>query len=198
MRLHRLGDRATVAGMMRSGLVMLLLACAPALAQTPPSDKHAAVERMLDALKTAPDEQMAALLEGHVEELWTTSGTPAVTLLMGRGLRELKAGANQDAIEDFGDAVALQPDLAEAWRRRAEARFAAGDAAGAVVDLGEAVKREPREFLAYRTLARIAAARGDWKAAYEAWQKVLLIDPKTPGGDQRLKELRRKAFGEEA
>ncbi len=183
---------------MRRALVILLLSCVPALAQAPQNGKRAAIDRLLDALKSAPDQQMAVLLEAHLEQLWTTSGTPAVSLLMSRGLRELKAGANQDAIEDFGDAVALQPDLAEAWRDRAEARYAAGDPAGAVVDLGEAVQREPREFLAYRTLTRIAQERQDWKAAYAACQKLLAIDPKTPGGEQQLKELRRKAFGEEA
>ncbi|MDQ2803116.1 MAG: hypothetical protein M3Y41_10675, partial [Pseudomonadota bacterium] len=123
---------------------------------------------------------------------------PAVTLLMARGRRELRAGADKDAVQDFGDAVTLQPDLAAAWRERAEARLAAGDVAGAVEDLGEATRREPRDFLAYETLTSIAAARQDWKAAYGAWRKLLAIDPRTPGGDERLKELRRRALGEEA
>ena len=44
----------------------------------------------------------------------------------------------------------------------------------------------------------IAEARKDWKGAYEAWQKLMEIDPKTPGGEERLKDLRRHALGEEA
>ncbi len=178
---------------------LALLAAAPAaLAQSPPSlDRHAAADRLLDALKSAPSEQAAALVENHVVVLWIGSASPAVRLLLGRGSREEQAGANPDAVEDFGAAVALQPDLAEAWRQRAEARFAAGDRTGAVADLGEALKREPREFLAFRALARIAEARADWKAAFAAWDKLLAFDPKTPGGEQHMKELRRKAFGEE-
>ncbi len=178
-------------------LLALLAAIGPALAQAPAVDRQAATERLLDALKSAPTEQMAALVETHVVALWLASATPAVRLLLGRAGREEGAGASQDAVEDFGAALTLQPDLAEAWRQRAQARFTAGDARGAVSDLGESVRREPREFLAFRTLASIAAARGNWKAAYEAWGKLLAFDPKTPGGEQRLKELRRKAFGEE-
>ena len=34
--------------------------------------------------------------------------------------------------------------------------------------------------------------------AYVAWQKVMEFDPKTPGGEERLKDLRRHALGEEA
>lgn len=168
-----------------------------ALAQAPPVDRKAAAERLLDALKSAPTEQTAALVENHVVLLWLGGASPAVRLLLSRASREQQAGANQDAIEDFGAVLALQPDLAEAWRQRAEARFAAGDRAGAVADLGEALKREPREFLAFRTLAQIAEARADWKAAFAAWNRLLAFDPKTPGGEGHLKELRRKAFGEE-
>jgi hypothetical protein len=43
----------------------------------------------------------------------------------------------------------------------------------------------------------IAESRKDWKGAYAAWQKLLEIDPKTPGGEDKLKDLHRRAFGEE-
>ena len=91
----------------------------------------------------------------------------------------------------------LDPDLAEAWRQRAIARYEQGDTQGAVRDLEETLKREPRHFGAFETLSRIAENRKDWKSAYSAWQKVLEIDPKTPGGEQRLKDLRRRAMGEQ-
>jgi tetratricopeptide (TPR) repeat protein len=180
-------------------LTAALAACAiasPAFAQTPQIDRHATAQRLLDALKSAPTESTAALVEAHVEELWASDGTPAVRLLLSRGMREMKAGANQDAIEDFGAAIVLQPDLPDPWQARAQAKYAAGDAPGAVADLSEAVKREPRDFAAYRMLADIAASRQDWKTAFAAWQRLVAIDPKTPGADARLKELRRKALGE--
>ncbi|HVC59667.1 MAG TPA: hypothetical protein VND19_04790 [Acetobacteraceae bacterium] len=167
-----------------------------ALAQSP-GEKRAATNQLLDALKNAPSEAAAAPLELRIRELWATAGTPAVTLLMSRGLRELHAGADADAIEDFGDAITLDPTLAEAYHQRAVARYQAGDTAGAIADLEATVRREPRDFAAFETLSRIAEASEDWKGAYAAWQKVIEIDPKTPGGEDRLKELKRKAFGEE-
>ncbi len=181
----------------RASLSGLALWASSALAQGPPVDRHAAADRLLDVLKSAPTEQTAALVENHVVLLWLGTASPAVRLLLGRASREQQAGASQDAVDDFGAALALQPDLAEAWRQRAEARFAAGDRVGALSDLAEALKREPREFLALRALAHIAEARGDWKAAVAAWDKLLAFDPKTPGGARHMKELRRKAFGEE-
>jgi tetratricopeptide (TPR) repeat protein len=176
-------------------LVGCALACA-SLAQTPP-DKHAAANKLLDALKNAPNEAVAASLELQIRQLWATAGTPAVTLLMSRALRELHAGANDDAIEDFGDAITLDPKLAEAYRQRAVARYEAGDTQGAIADLQVTVQQEPRDFAAFETLSRIAEARKDWKSAYAAWQKVIEIDPKIPGGEDRLNELKRKAFGQQ-
>lgn len=167
-----------------------------AMAQSP-ADKRAAASKLLDALQNAPNEEVAAPLEAQIRQLWANGGTPAVTLLMSRGLRELHAGAMDDAIEDFGDAITLDPTLAEAYRQRAVARYQSGDTAGAIADLQATVQREPRDFAAFETLARIAEAHEDWKGAYAAWQKVMEIDPKTPGGEERLNELKRKALGEE-
>ncbi|HUN39405.1 MAG TPA: tetratricopeptide repeat protein [Acetobacteraceae bacterium] len=167
-----------------------------ALAQTP-AQYRAQADKLLDALKSAPSEAIAGALEGQIRELWGHAGSPAVMLLMSRGVRELDAGAMSDAIEDFGDAIVLEPSMAEAYRERAIARYQAGDVPGAIADLQAAVQHEPRDFAAYETLSHIAEDSQDWKGAYAAWQKVMEIDPKTPGGEQRLNELKRKALGEE-
>jgi tetratricopeptide (TPR) repeat protein len=178
-------------------LLLGLLLAPPAWAQGSPTDKRASLDKLFAALQAAPEEGSAQLLEGQIRDVLLNSGTPAVTLLMSRGVRELRAGANQDAIEDFGDAIVLDPKLAEAYHQRAVARFAAGDTPGAIVDLEATLKQEPRDFAALKTLANIAESHEDWKGAYAAWQKLLEIDPKTPGGEERLKDLRRRALGDE-
>ena len=198
-----LAARAAPASAMRRILLpLLLLLCAlPAFAQNtggPAAERRAALDRMLGTLKSAPSEAIAGPLEQQIRQLWLNSGTPAVTLLMSRGLREMKADTSQDAIDDFTAAITLDPNLAEAYHQRAIARFAAGDTPGAIADIQATLQREPRSFAALETLSAIAESRKDWKGAYDAWQKVLEVDPKTPGGEERLKDLRRHALGEEA
>ena len=146
----------------------------PAQAQ-PTQDKRAAIGKLLDALRTAPDEQVASALEDKIRQSWLQAGTPAVTLLMSRGLREANANAPDDAVGDFSDAIVLDPTLAEAWHQRAIARVHAGDIPGAVHDLEQTLQLEPRHFGAWRTLEQIAEGREDWKAAYDAWQHVMDI-----------------------
>ena len=92
--------------------------------------KRAALDKLLDALRTAPNEQVAAALEDRIRQIWLEAGTPAVTLLMSRGLRETNANAPDDAVSVFSDAIVLDPTLAEAWHQRAIARFKSGDTAG--------------------------------------------------------------------
>jgi tetratricopeptide (TPR) repeat protein len=196
------GRTAPASAMRRTLLPIMMLSCAlPAFAQNtggPAAEKRAALDRLLGTLKSAPSEEIARPLEQQIRQLWLNSGTPAVTLLMSRGLREMKADATPDAIEDFTAAITLDPNLAEAYHQRAIARFSAGDTAGAIADIQVTLQREPRSFAALQTLSAIAESRKDWKGAYDAWLKVLEVDPKTPGGQERLKDLRRHALGEEA
>jgi tetratricopeptide (TPR) repeat protein len=194
-------DAAPASGMRYILLPILLLCVVPAFAQNaggPGAERRAAIDKLLGTLKSAPSEEVAGPLENQIQQLWLNAGTPAVTLLMSRGLRELKADADPDAVEDFTGAITLDPNLAEAYHQRAIARYASGDTPGAIADIEEALQHEPRNFAALETLTDISEARKDWKGAYAAWQKVLEIDPKTPGGNDRLKDLRRHALGEEA
>jgi tetratricopeptide (TPR) repeat protein len=178
-------------------LIIVLPLLLPAIAHAQPvAEKRAAIAKMLDALRTAPDAEVAALLEQRIIHDWVQAGTPAVTLLMSKGLRALKGKQPADAAAAFSDAILLDPTLAEAWYERALARYLNGDLPGAVHDLEETLKLEPRHFEAWRTLEQLAAEREDWKAAYEAWSHVMDIDPRTPNGDERLKDLKRKAFGD--
>ena len=183
-----------------STLAVCMAANAQSPAQSPaksPAETRAATDHLLDALKAAPDERSASGLEDQLEQRWLRAGSPAVTLLMSRGLRSLQAGQDDEAVGSFSDAITLQPDVAEAWHQRALARYHAGDVKGAIHDLEETVRREPRDFAAFRTLADIATAREDWKGAYAAWQKVMDLDPMTPGGADRMRLLKRRALGED-
>lgn len=184
---------------MRACLALLLaLTITPAFAQPRPDPRRAELDTLLNALKKAPNEEAAAAMEGRVKQLWMESGSPAATLLMGRGLRDLANNAAADARDDFDAVLALEPELAEAYDRRAVARYLLGDYAGAMADIEATLRREPRNFAAFQGLSRIAEARGDLKGALIAWRRALELDPKTPGGDIRLRELVRKVEGEQA
>ncbi|MCO6417447.1 tetratricopeptide repeat protein [Siccirubricoccus sp. KC 17139] len=182
-------------------LPFLLLPLA-ALAQTaPPSARgaearKAELDRAFEALRSAPDEAGAALVETRIRQLWAQAASPAVTLLLRRGARNLEAQLPEEALEDFDAAITLSPEFAEAWHLRAQAYLRAGDIPAAVRDLREVLRLEPRHWAALETLAAAQEAAGDAEGALRSLRAALEISPKTPGGAEKLRELQRKAEGE--
>jgi tetratricopeptide (TPR) repeat protein len=204
---------------MRRTLLLLLLASPAAFAQAPaqpappappvppappapPARPSAAesrrieLDRLFEALRDAPDEAGAALVEGRIRALWQENVTAAVGLLVRRGLRNMQARAPEEALEDFDAAITLEPEAAELWNLRAQASASVGDAEAAARDLREALRLEPRHFPALITLSRIQEERGDAAAALRSFAAALAIHPKLRGGEQRLRELRRRAEGD--
>lgn len=193
---------------MRRALLFLLLASPAALAQTPgqapgPGPRPSAAEsrrleldRLFEALRDAPDEAGAALVESRIRTLWQENVTAAVALLIRRGLRNMQGGAPEEALEDFDAAITLEPGAAELWNLRAQAYATGGDSEAAARDLREALRLEPRHFPALITLSRIQEERGDVAAALRSFQAALALHPRLRGGEQRLRELRRKAEGD--
>jgi tetratricopeptide (TPR) repeat protein len=183
-------------------IVLLLLVCAvcfagsSAMSQPRPDPKKAELDTLLNSLRTAPNEAVADTLEERIKQKWVESGSPAATLLMSRGLRNLQTESGDEALGDFDAVLTLEPELQAAYALRAQAKFLTGDYNGALRDTEAALQREPRNFAAFQGLSHIAEARGDNRGALLAWQKVLELDPKTPDGEKRLRELNRKVNGE--
>ena len=173
---------------------LLVLLAGPAFGQ---ARQHPTRATLLTALRNAPSEEAAAALEAQVRAQWFEAASPALRLLLVRGLREIGDGQPNDAADSFDAALDLDPDLIEAWRGRAQARSRLGDMAGAVRDIQEVLKREPRSFAAWQDLSRMAEARSDWRGALAAHQKLLEIDPHSPGGQARLRDLKRRALGDD-
>ena len=187
--------------MVRPMLPLAILAAAllatPAAAETrAQAARQAQLDHLFTALRAAPDEATAGMIESRIRRLWAEQPSPAAALLMARGDRELHGDAEGDAIADFDAVLDLEPDYAEGYTHRAVARAAAGDVAGAVRDIQAALAHDPRNFAALQALSHIAEQQGNWQGALDAWQKALDIDPRMPGGADRLQMLIGKVEGE--
>lgn len=166
-------------------LAALLLAAAPA-----PD-----IPALLDRLKAAPGTAEAQRLEQALAEAWYAQCSPAVQILLDSALGKTHAGKPADALEDIDAAVALQPELVEPRRRRAQIRIATGDDAGALADLAQVFAREPRMVPAWADVSRLAEGRKDYRKALAAWRKLLELDPHAPEGAERLRRLQHKVEG---
>lgn len=185
-------------------LVLLLSLSAPALAQgsapAPPrgaaEQRRAELDRLFEALRTAPDAAGAGLVETRIRAAWNGAVSPAAALLLRRGMRNLQANEPAEALEDFDSALVLEPGAAEPWLLRARALARLGDPAAAARDLQEALRLEPRHFGALLALSELQEERGDLAGALRSLDAALALHPKMPGGEERRRELRRRAEGD--
>ncbi|MFC7609038.1 tetratricopeptide repeat protein [Teichococcus aestuarii] len=188
---------------MRAALLPLLLLALPLLppgvaeAQRPATAeaRKAEVERLLDALPAAPDEVAGAALAARIRTLWAQGASPAVTLLLQRGRRNLEAEAPADAVEDFDAAITLQPGHADARLMRAQALAALGDMQAAMSDLQQVLVLQPRHFVALALLSSLREQVGDRQGALRAMEEAVSLHPTLPGAAERLRALHDKVHG---
>lgn len=150
---------APVAAILALGLVI----AAPASAQQrrgaapPPAAEKAeppkprmtreeALDDLFGRLKSSKDEDEAKGIAGAIERVFMQSGSDSADLLMGRAMRALHSEKKDVAERLLDSVIAVEPDWAEAWNKRATIRFLNEDYYGAMADIAEVLKREPRHF----------------------------------------------------
>lgn len=170
---------------------------APQHSQQPPAAATAAlVSTLTTQLAHARTVDEAHTLQAQLEALRASGLSPTTQLLVRRAEKDLTAEKPDDAVEDMGDALALQPDQAILWRSRAQMRLVAGALDGAVADLGQALQRDPTDAESWSLLSKVEEHRNDGAAALKAWNKATALNPMLDRSHKRQDSLRLKAFGQ--
>jgi len=118
-------------------------------------------------------------------------------VLMGRAKAALDGKDFELAIKLLDAIIAIKPDYAEAWNRRATVYFVMKDFGHSIADIREVLLREPRHFGALAGLGSILEELGDDRHALEAYSKALEINPHLEHVADVVKNLRRKVEGRE-
>jgi tetratricopeptide (TPR) repeat protein len=152
-------------------------------------------QELLDKLKAVPSEEEAASIEEEIWDAWLVSGSPTVDIMMKRGLEYQESQDAQSARDMFDRAIAIKPDYAEAWNRRALLFFNDGKYDEAIADLESTLTYEPRHFGAWIGLGMIFESIDRPEAALKAYRKALEIHPHAAAAQQGEKRLSRVIEG---
>jgi serine/threonine-protein kinase len=112
----------------------------------------------------------ARILRHHPDDLWAHSQY-AIWLVSGRTPRP------EDAVEHSTVAIALRPDVAEAWANHAWVLSAAGDYYEARSACEQSIRIEPENPLAHALLGHIDGLIGDREAAVVSFERAIETKP---------------------
>jgi tetratricopeptide (TPR) repeat protein len=150
---------------------------APAPTANPEAQRRASLDSLFERLAKAKDETEAKGVANLIERRWSRSGSDTADLLMTRASEAIQAKEHALGVELLDRVIALKPDWAEAWNRRATAFFLLDDVASSMADLRQVLAREPRHFGAWAGLGHIYMSAGDKTRALEAYRKALTLHP---------------------
>lgn len=142
---------------------------------TPP--RAASLDELFERLGKTTDESEAKGITASIERRWMRSGSDTADLLMDRAMQAVRSEDQALAVELLDRVIALRPDWAEAWNKRATVFFMMGDTTRSMADIREVLAREPRHYGALAGMGMIMKGSGDDKRAFEAFKKALALNP---------------------
>jgi tetratricopeptide (TPR) repeat protein len=133
------------------------------------------------ALLHAEDAELVALAEATLWRVWSRSGEAAVDALFAEGLRAMEAQDWLGAVAAFSRVIEAAPAFAEAWNKRATARYLATHYASAIADCEETLRRNPHHFGALAGQGLCHQALGQIREAARCFRQALGIHPRLEG-----------------
>ncbi|MBN9045653.1 MAG: tetratricopeptide repeat protein [Rhizobiales bacterium] len=150
-------------------------------------------EQRLDALfkklGRETNEAQARNTAAQINRIWAQSGSATVDLLLQWAAKATQEKRYVPALDFLDEAIALDPDYAEAWSRRATVHLLQKDYDHAMVDIDHTLALEPRHFGALFDMATILRARGLKEQAMEVYARALALYPMMLDAQTGLNDL---------
>jgi tetratricopeptide (TPR) repeat protein len=155
-----------------------------------PDPRHqSSMDQLFERLAASGTEIEANSLAEQIARLWSRSGSDTLDLLMERVQSAMQAQQGEIALDILDSVLALKPDWAEAYSRRAAVHFQRKDFDGAMRDLRQTLSLEPRHFQALAGIGLIFQQGGNDKQALAAFREALKINPHLKGIKQAAERL---------
>jgi tetratricopeptide (TPR) repeat protein len=180
---------------MRMRVLVAFLALLPSFALADGA-KPSEEDKLFAQLKKADSPEAAKPIEEKIGNLFRTSGSASVDLLVSRVGTALSQADNATARTLIEAITHAAPDYAEGWRMRAHMQRAANDDAGAMISLQKAVTLNPRYFVAMAELGEMLEDYGDKPGALKLYRRVLALDPQMRAAREREKALTKEVEGQ--
>jgi tetratricopeptide (TPR) repeat protein len=155
-----------------------------------PDPRHQSrMDQLFERLAASGTEIEANSIADQIARLWARSGSDTLDLLMERVQQAQQAQESEVALDILDSVLALKPDWAEAYSRRAAVHFQRKDMDAAMRDLRQTLVLEPRHFQALAGVGMIFQQNGNDRQALAAFREALKINPHFKGIKQASERL---------
>jgi Flp pilus assembly protein TadD len=127
------------------------------------------------------DERVRGTAEAAIWAVWSRSGDFATDRLFAQGTDQMRDGRLRNAVDTFSRVIAMRPQFAEAWNKRATVYFLLGEDELSLKDCDEVLKRNPQHFGVLAGYGQIFLRKGDLPRALDYFEQALAINPNMPG-----------------
>ncbi|MDL2405561.1 hypothetical protein PY650_07770 [Rhizobium calliandrae] len=153
------------------------------------------IDNLFTALKRQRDPEQASLIADQIRMEWNDSGSATINLLMQWADKAIQEKRNAAAMDFLDQVIALKPDYAEGWNRRATLNYAIGDYRKSMEDINQVLRIEPRHFGALAGMAAILSEAGNDELTLKAWERFLEIYPANRAAQEQVNSLSEKIAG---
>ncbi|SEI05313.1 hypothetical protein SAMN05216228_1020122 [Rhizobium tibeticum] len=153
------------------------------------------LDQLYAQLKRERDPDKASGIADEIRTQWNDSGSATVNLLMQWADKAIEEKRTAAALDFLDQAIALKPDYAESWNRRATLNYANDSYRKSMSDIEHVLDLEPRHFGALSGMAAILTESGNDQLALKAWERFLEIYPANRSAQEQMNTLSEKLAG---
>lgn len=148
------------------------------------------LDDLFEILSETTDASEAVPIAREIWRVWGLPKNTKASVPLVQGVVHMSNGDWLDARSKFDQVIAIDPDFAEGWNKRATVAYMQGDFDTSVHDIQKTLTLEPRHFGALSGLALIYENLGKQETALDILLQVKEIYPGMPGLDDRMLKLR--------
>lgn len=135
-------------------------------------------DALFEALKVAPSEAEAKLIENDIWQSWIEAApTPEVQAKLETAMKRRGQYDFQGAKDLLDEVIVEAPDYAEGWNQRAFVSFLQGNYEASLEDIERTLALEPRHFGALSGKAMILMTQGRVKLGQDTLREAVDIHP---------------------